>query len=353
MKFSFLRFAPKMFFIGLLIAVQACSNDPDPVIPQGSAGYYVVNEGGFGNSNASISFYDRANNKMTNDIFASVNGRELGDQAQSMTVFEGKGYIAVQNSSKLEVINADDFKSIKTITEGLESPRYFIGISSSKGYVSDWGADGLTGTIKVIDLNNLTVTKTIATGHGANRMLLKDGKVYVSNNGGYGVDNTVSIIDTSSDTVTGTITMNDNPSTIAFDKDGNLWVAGTGDVFGEQPTNPWIAKVGTDNKVVFTKELPEIVYATSTIAMNKAGDKFYYNYNGGVFAMSTSATDLPVDPLITKDFYGLAVDPITDEIIGTEALNFSSAGKIYVYNSSGVLQTSYDVGIAPSGIAFK
>jgi DNA-binding beta-propeller fold protein YncE len=350
MKFNFLRFAPKVFLILLLIAFHACSSDPDPVIPQGSAGYFVVNEGGFGNSNTSISFFDRANNKMTNDIFASVNGRALGDQAQSMTVFEGKGYIAVQNSAKVEVINADDFKSVKTITEGIESPRYFLGISSSKGYISDWGGDGVTGTVKVIDLNSFAVTKTIPTGKGANRMLLKDGKVYVSNNGGYDVDVTVSIIDTSTDAVTGTITLNDNPNSLAFDKDGNLWVSGIGNYFD---TNPWIAKVGTDNKVIFTKELPEITYASATIAMNKAGDKFFYNYGGSVYAMSTTATELPTTNLIEKDFYGLAVDPITDEIIGTEAINFSSAGKIYIYSSDGTLNTSYEAGIAPSGVAFK
>lgn len=350
MKQNFFRTLPKLFLICLLIALQACESDPTPELPLGSSGYFVVNEGAFGKSNTSISFYDRANNKMTNDVFAAKNGRPLGDQAQSMTVYNGNAYIAVQNSAKIEVINPDDFSSIKTITTGIESPRFFLGINSSKGYVSDWGADGVHGTIRVIDLNTLAVVDTISTGSGANKMLLKDGKVYVSNNGGWGTDNTVSVIDVSTDKVVSTITLNDNPSSMSFDKDGNLWVGGIGNYVD---TNPWIAKVGTDDKVAFTLELPEITYEGPNIAMNNSRDTFYYTYGGNVYAMSTSATALPENALIEQSFYGLAVDPITDEIIGTEALNFSSAGKIYIFNSSGTLKSSYEVGIAPNGVAFK
>lgn len=350
MKINFLRILPTMFVLWLLLAVQACEKDPTPEIPLGAAGYFVVNEGGFGNSNTSISFYDRDKDAITNDVFAAKNGRPLGDQAQSLTVFEGKAYITVQNSAKVEVINADDFSSIKTITEGIESPRYFLGITSTKGYVSDWGTDGETGTVKVIDLGEMKVTKTIPTGKGANKMLLKDGKVYVANDGGFGTDNKISIIDTSNDEVTGTIAVGDNPHTMQFDKDGNLWVAGIGNYFD---TNPSLSKIGADNEEALRLTLPNIVYIPISLSINKTADTLYYNYDGGVYALPTSATELPADPIIEKDFYGLAVDPFTNEIIGMEALNFSSAGKIYLYKTNGTARKSYEVGIAPNGIGFK
>jgi hypothetical protein len=79
----------------------------------------------------------------------------------------------------------------------------------------------------------------------------------------------------------------------------------------------------------------------------------YYNYNGAVYAISTSATTLPESEFIKKDFYGLAVDPFNDELIGCEAPDFSSAGSIYVYDAAGTLKKSYNVGIAPNGIGFK
>ena len=350
MKHNFLRTIPKIFFVWLLIAIQACSDDPTPVLPLGSSGYFVVNEGGFNKSNTSISFYDRAANKVTNDVFAAKNGRPLGDQAQSMIVYNGKAFIAVQNSSKIEVINADDFSSIKTITAGIKSPRFFLGINENKIYVSDWGADGLTGSVNVIELNTLTVTKSIPTGKGANKMVMKGDKVYVANSGGYGTESTISVIDVTSDKVVATINTPDNPNSLAFDKDGNLWIGGNGDFVN---TEPWIGKIGTDDEMDLVIDLGFMSYDYITLAMNNAGDKFYFSFAGGVYAVSTTGGSVPATPFIDKGFYGIAVDPITDEIIGTEALSFSSAGKVYVYNASGELKNSFDVGIAPNGVAFK
>lgn len=361
MKFNFFR-SPRLLLLCLLIAIQACENDPTPEIPLGSAGYFVVNEGGFGNSNTSISFYDRDKDVMTNDVFAAKNGRALGDQAQSVTVFEGNAYIVVQHSAKVEVINADDFSSVKTISDGIESPRYFLGISSTKGYLSDWGADGVTGTVKVIDLGTYTVTKTIATGKGANQMLLKDGKVYVANSGGFDNDNTISIIDTSTDAITSTITVGDNPNSIQFDKDGNLWVVSAGKfVYNEDysvdevhSTKSTISKV-TNGTEASRFSIDGIIYpGAAHLSINKAGDKLYYLFGGAVYSISTSATAAPANPLVgDKYFYGLAVDPFNDDVLACEAPDFSSAGKVYVYRANGLVFKSYNVGIAPNGIGFK
>lgn len=350
MKHKFLRTVPKLFVIALLIVVQACEKDPDPVVPIGSAGYFVVNEGGFGKSNTSISFFDRTTNTMTNDVFAAKNGRPLGDQTQSMTVYDGKGYIVVQNSAKIEVINPDDFSSIKTISAGITSPRFFLGINSTKGYVSDWGSDTELASVKVIDLSTLAVTKTIPVDDGANKMVLKGNKVYVANNGGLGIEATVSVIDVTSDKVVTTINTPDNPNSLVVDKDGQVWVGGNGDFDSKEP---WIGKIGTDDKLANVIDLGFVSYDYINLAMNNAGDKFYFSFAGGVYAVSTTGGSVPATPFIEKGFYGIAVDPITDDIIGTDAGDFASAGKVYVYSSSGTLKTSYDVGIAPNGVAFK
>ena len=348
-------------FAFVLIAAQACDKDPSPQISVGSAGYFVVNEGGFGNSNTSISFYDRNANTMTNDIFAKKNGRPLGDQAQSITVFEGKAYIVVQHSAKIEVINADDFSSINTISSNIESPRYFLPINSKKAYVSDWG-DGFTGFIKVIDLTNMTVAKSIPAGKGPNEMLMKDGKVYVANSGGFDNDNTISVIDISSDQVTSTITVGDNPKSMRFDKDGNMWVVSAGK-FAYNPdytVNATNSTKSTISKIVNGTEttrlsINDIAYpGADHLNINKNGDKLYYIFNGAVYSLTTSASVAPATPLIgDKYFYGLAVDPFNDNIIACEAPDFSSPGKIYVYDDNATLLSPFEVGIAPNGIGFK
>lgn len=355
---SILALATVLSFIHL----SSCNNDPDPVIPAGADGFFVVNEGGYGFNNASLSFYDRDKDEMTNDVFKSKNGRPLGDQAQSMTIHDSKGYIVVQNSNKVEVIDLADNSSIKTITAGIESPRYFIGITATKGYLSDWGLDGVTGTVKVINLETYEVTKTISAGLGSNKMLNVGNRVYVANSGGYGKDNTVKVIDINTDAVIGTVTVGDNPNSLQVDKDGNLWVASGGNLV----YNPdFSINESLSTKSTLTKlngELGELAKFTfgnftygnlSALEINPDGDKLYYNYDGAVYSIAINATALPDSVFIAKSYYGLEVDPFTGDIIGGLAPNFSSAGTIEVSGTDGVLKKTYAVGIAPNGCAFK
>src|SRR5689334_7227456 len=123
MKYNFLKKFVVLAAVAAVFTFQSCSDDSEPVVKRGEAGFFIVNEGAFQNSNTSISFYDRSTNTVANDVFALKNGHALGDQAQSMTVIDGKGYIVVQGSGKIEVIDANDYSSIATITKGIFSPR--------------------------------------------------------------------------------------------------------------------------------------------------------------------------------------------------------------------------------------
>lgn len=344
-----------------IAAISSCDNDPAPDLAAGANGFYVVNEGAFGNNNGSISFYDRDKDEMINDIFQSKNGRSLGDQTQSMTLHEGKGYIVVQGSSKLEVIDLSNNASVKTITDGIESPRYFVGISETKGYLSDWGSDGVTGTVKVIDLATLEVTKSIPVGHGANTMLRVGNRLYVANAGGFAKDNTVKVINIETDAVIATAIVGDNPYALQQDKDGNLWVACAGYIVYNQDfsidetlsTKPELTKLNSELAELASFPFNKIDYGNLTqLEISPTGDKIYYNYDNGIYAMDVSASTLPTTPLISKWYYGLDVDPFTGDIIGCAVVDFSSAGKIEVHDAGGTLKQTYTVGIAPNGCAF-
>lgn len=350
-----------IFSLFSIFIVQSCNDDAESIKP-GADGFFVVNEGSFGNSNTSISFFDQTTGEMTNDVFAAKNGRPLGDQAQSMAVFEDKGYIIVQNSGKIEVIDVDDFSSIATIDDDLESPRYFLGISSTKAYVSDWGSDGITGTVKVIDLSTNTVTKTISTGQGTNRMIKVGNFAYVTNAGGYGVDNTVKVIDTNSDAVTTTLTVGDNPNSLVSDNNGNIWVTSAGalaynedySIDEENSTKGSLSKITSSNTEELRLNVENVSYSgMANLTISPDGKTLYYTFDGNIYSMSTSSNALPSAPFKAKDYYGIAVNPFNGNIIGCLAPNFSSAGSIEVLDASGNVLNNYVVGIAPNGCAFK
>ena len=343
----------------------ACTNDDlPPKILIGSEGFFVVNEGGFGKGNTSISFYDRDTKTILNKVFAGANAIPLGDQAQSMTLHDGKGFIVVQNSAKIEVVDQDDLTIIETIQKGVVSPRYFVGLSPSKGYVSDWGRDGVTGTVKVIDLVKYEVTKIISTGQGTSRLLLNGTLLYAVNTGGFGRDNTVKVIDTNTDEVTNTITISDNPNSIQRDKEGNFWIATGGHTQFDPTTFDEIMEESTPGAIIKLDEtgaeLLRLSYGKvgvsnkpTNLTINRAGDQLYYLYAGAVYALSITSTSLPTSVFIDKSFHGLAIDPIDDTIIGCEAPSFSSSGNILIYNASGDLLSTHKVGIGPNSCTFK
>ena len=88
-----------ILFISLL-AVTACKKDDEPFrVPdlKFSNGVFIINEGGFLDGTGSISFYSKSSNTVEHDLFQKVNGVPLGNVAQSLTHYNGRIYIVVNN----------------------------------------------------------------------------------------------------------------------------------------------------------------------------------------------------------------------------------------------------------------
>ncbi|MGB1318877.1 MAG: DUF5074 domain-containing protein, partial [Flavobacteriales bacterium] len=141
-------------------------------------GVFVLNEGNFNGGNASLSFYNKNTSMLSNGVFTSVNTIPLGDVAQSMEIRDGKGYIVVNNSGKIEVVNLSDLSSAGTIT-GLSSPRYITFISNTKAYVSDL----FSGTISSFNPQTLAVSGGVSVNGQVEQMVVVDGSVIAAGAG--------------------------------------------------------------------------------------------------------------------------------------------------------------------------
>jgi YVTN family beta-propeller protein len=346
-----------LIMASLIIVTSACHKKPE--LPASNytngTGVYIFHEGQFNHNNGSVSFFNKKDSTVTNNLYeAANNNTPLGDIVQSMTLYSNKGYIVVNNSQKVEIVNLDNFRHEATLT-GLSSPRYLYVVDFRKAYISDW----ISNNIKIVNLSTNAITGTIATGAGPEQMIRYGNSIYVANNGGFGDDSTVFVIDVITNTVTDTIyTAALKPTAMKLDKNNKLWILCSGS-YGADYT---VTTDDTPAKLVMVDPSTNTVLQSVVIgnlgdhpfrlAINKTKDILYYE-NFGIYKMAITDVTAPTLPFITKNFYGIDVDPNTDIIYGADAKDFTVKGEIYKYSNTGVFMDSYSVGIVPSGFVFN
>lgn len=339
------------------LSFYAC-NTTEVEKPEGkySKGFFIINEGPFQNGVGTISFFDYETKEVEDNIFEKVNERPLGSVVQSMEIYNEKGYVVVNNAEKVEVVNPHTFES-EGVIKDLMFPRYFLGISENKGYITEWGESFAEGVVKVINLTDRNVEKTITVGLNPEKMVKKDNKVYVINSGSA----TISVINTDTDNVIATIEVEGSPNSLQIDADSHLWVLCGGNkvydqdwVFVEEESEPGaLLKVDiSSNEVVLNLKFESKAASPNKLLINPAGDKLYYQYLGATYSLNTSDESLNNTAFIQKSFYGNGIFGGKNWIIGADAGDFSAKGKIYIYNlNEGSEVGAYTVGIIPNGIA--
>lgn len=314
-------------------------------VTTGDNGVFITNEGNFQFGNAAVSFYADGMSEAVQDLFQPANNRPLGDVCQSMYMFNHKAYLVINNSAKIEVVNAHDFNSVATIT-GLQSPRYFLPVSNGKAYVTDLYAN----TISIVDLNDNTVYGTIPCGGKAEELLLSYGNVFVTNN----QRNYLLVIRSATDIITDSITIGYGANSIREDKNGMLWVLcsgrpGSGEFASLHKVNPLTKSV--ESTFTFAQKTD----APWRLAMNGTNDTLYF-LNKDCFRMSVTDQSLPLTPIVRQEdrqFYGLGINPYNGNIYLSDAIDYVQRGKVFIYDVEGVLENSFLAGIIPGNFYFK
>ncbi|HNQ11812.1 MAG TPA: hypothetical protein PKH65_01135 [Bacteroidia bacterium] len=343
----------------ITLTLSACKKEDatEPILSD--TGLFVVNEGSFGSSNGELTFWNISKGTVSQNIFNGVNGIPLGDIVQSMTIVGDRAYIVVNNSQKIEVVDKSTFNSIATIN-GFLSPRYFLSDGNGKGYVSDWTSN----SIKVVDLGSNSITQSIPVGRGPEQMQLHNGKLYVVNAGGFGNDSTLSVISTSSSNVDTSIVVGLNPNSIVLDKNNKLWILCGGTIGPD-----WTPGTADDiaGKLIRIDPLNNFIesvfnFASSDhpikLTTNGTKDRLYFlygssSYTGTVRSMDISDNSLPGSSLISRDCYGLGINPESGQIFCGISPSFNQQGYALRFNSSGALIDSVSAGIGPNGFCFK
>ena len=138
----------RLFCALLVLSLSACKYEDDfPAgVGEGNIEAIVLNEGRIGTNMGAISVLYR-NGMVSPDVFRVVNNRPLGDVAQSITMINGKYFVTLNNSKKIEIVNPQTFKSEGTILytqAGL--PRQIVPVSDTTAIVSDLLSNNVSGT---------------------------------------------------------------------------------------------------------------------------------------------------------------------------------------------------------------
>lgn len=330
-------------------------------------GLFVLNNGQFGYSNASLSLYDLEIGNCQSGIFSSANDIPLGDTAQSMTIHGNTGWIVVNNSHVIYAVDLANMK-IKGQVTGITSPRYIHFVSDTKAYVTCMNSKSLA----VINPKTYKVEKTIEIGYeinntdwegnpvttqvGGEQMIEKDGYLYV-NLWSYGKE--IVKIDLSNDNVVDKLEVGVQPKFMSLDSDGKLWVMTDGGYEGNV--------VGWEEPVLCKVDLKEFeietvlkfegksdwktgVSSPSNLLTNGDGRTLYW-LRDGVWKMDISSSVLPSKAFgdlhdVTAP-YALTINPNNGEVFVGDAKDYTQNGKVYRYSSAGELLGSFDAGVCP------
>ena len=373
----------KKILILLIVVISSftsCQGD-DPIIkeeivelpsqtPTAVEGFYLLNEGNMSSNKASLDYYDYKTGVYKRNIYSQANPEAtlgLGDVGNDIAVYGNKIYAVINNSNKVEVMDAKTAKRLKVID--LKNGRY-VTFGNGKVYVSSYdgeiGLDNNTpnGFVAEIDTTSLNIGRTVKVGRQPEGLAVVGQKLYVANSGGYNPTNyerTVSVIDLKTFTKTKDIDVAINLNRLKVDSDGDIYVSSRGDYYSIASKLFVI-----DTKTDLVKKTFDIACANLWIA----GDQAYvigseFNYTTFENVITYSLINTKTETLLPKSFlpksvsdlittpYGIAVDPILFNIYITDAGDYVSPGKLYCLDKDGNTKFTVTTGDIPAHITFK
>lgn len=319
------------------------------------SGLFITNEGNFQYGNATLSYYDPATNTVQNEVFFRANGMKLGDVAQSMSIYDNKGWIVVNNSHVIFAIDLNTFKEIGRI-ENLTSPRYIHFLSDEKAYVTQlWDNRIFIVNPKTYEITGYITVPDMTMESGSTEQMVQYGKYVYCNCWSY--QNRIIKIDTETDRVVDELTIGIQPTSLVMDKYNKMWTITDGGYEGSPYGHEAPSLYCIDAETFSVEKQFKFKFGDwpSEVQLNGERDMLYW-INNDIWCMDVTATRVPVRPFIKYQqtlFYGLTVNPENGDVYVADAIDYQQPGKIYRYDREANLIDEFYVGVIPGAFCWK
>ena len=331
----------------LVFAVTACDSDDNDKFctypPQlvDSVKMFITCEGNYTKGNASVTAIMK-DGSVKQNLFRSVNGRPLGDVAQSISLIDSHFYIVLNNSKKVEVVDGATFRSTATILlyNPQAQPRYICGIGGNKAVLSDAGCD----TLRIIDTESFKIIDRIVVGSPTNQMTFVAGKLYVK---------------------AGAQTLVYNPKTNDIKRLDFAALADSKMVVDGINNLAVLTSDGIKSEIVHIDPATDEIVARKELAgitLDQWGARLEY-HNGNLYfnAVDENYTPLIYRYAISSEELTLAFKPesvvylycmgiYNGNIVICDAVDFVQSGYVYEYSPSGTQINKFKAGICPNFI---
>lgn len=332
-----------LFPLVIALGFFGCVKDkPEPnvspiAITAGDKSCVITCEGNYGSANASLSHWNENTGTVVEDVYKAANGHSCGDVLQSISKKGNNYYLVVNNSGKVLVCDAT-FKEQKEIT-GLQSPRYFLGVSPAKAYVTDLYANA----ISVVDLNSNAISAKIACSGWTENMVMIYNTVFVTNV----TSNYLYVINAAEDRIIDSVHVGKNAAGIVIDKEAAIWVLLRGEASSDH--SKLLRIDALTRKIVKTCD---IVGSAFDLQIDAAAENLYF-INAGIQKLNI-AEQSPVTVVSGSGvYYGLGINPANGNLYLADAKDYTQQSLITVYKADGTAITSFRAGINANGFYFE
>lgn len=336
----------------------ACSDDDDDsgtVIDYNNMSantVFVLNQGSYGyHIDGTLDCLSLTDSTMTRSVFQKANGRSLGGTPNDAIVLDDVLYIATTDENRVEVVNADNFKSITYVS--VKQPRK---LASDDDYVY---VSSYTGKVYKISRDSYAkVDSTETIGSNLEGIALHDGYLYVCNswNSDYTYNTNVVKVKASDMTKIKDITVTINPNQAVSTDDG-VYVLSLGNYSDVSSNVEFI----DDDDQVESLGIEGSMMAAGTDGLYIVNSPWggtpsyqYYDFTSHQVSTFTTGSEIFMP-------YAIAVDKANGYICitsynkdeSTGYADYAGDGYLVRYSSNGIMKDKYTCGVNPGCIVIN